>query len=71
MRPVLVGAFIGTAAALAMTRLIETNLFETPSTDPAVFVAVIAIIVSAAIAASSLPAWRATQIDSAATLRAE
>ena len=61
MRPVIVGAYVGTAAALALARLIEANLFETPPTDPTVFAVVIVILLFTAGLATSLPAWRATQ----------
>jgi ABC-type antimicrobial peptide transport system permease subunit len=71
MRPVVVGACVGTAAALALARVIEANLFETPPADPTVFVTVIGILLAAAAAAASVPAWRATRIDPATTLRAD
>jgi predicted permease len=71
MRPVLVGACVGTLTALALARVIEANLFETPPADPAVLVTVISILLSSAAAAASFPAWRATRIDPATTLRAD
>ncbi len=71
LRPVLLGAAVGTAAALAGTRVLESELFETAAADPLVFAAVIAILISTALAAASIPAWRATRIDPADVLRAE
>jgi predicted permease len=71
MRPVLLGAVVGIAAALAATRVLESELFETAAADPVVFAAVVAILIATALAAASIPAWRATRIDPADVLRSE
>jgi putative ABC transport system permease protein len=71
MRPVLLGAVVGIAAALAGTRVLEAELFETAAANPLVFAAVVVILISTALAATSIPAWSATRIDPADVLRAE
>lgn len=71
MRPVLLGALVGIGAAFAGTRALESELFETAAADPLVFGAVVAILMATALAATSVPAWRATRIDPANVLRAE
>jgi putative ABC transport system permease protein len=71
MGPVLIGACAGIAGALAATPVLKSQLFETAPTDPAVFAAVLAILGGTAVCAAAFPAWRATQVDPATTLRAE
>ncbi len=68
---VLPGLALGLVASLASVRLIENLLYETPATDPATFVTVIACLAAVALAASAWPAWRATRIDPVRALRAE
>jgi len=71
MRPVILGACIGIAGGLASTRVLQSELFETQAADPAIFAIVSAVMISTAVAAASIPAWRATRIDPAEVLRAE
>jgi predicted permease len=71
MRPVALGACIGIAGALAVTRVLESELFETAPADPFVFAVVVVLLMTTALAAASIPAWRATRIDPAEVLRAE
>jgi ABC-type antimicrobial peptide transport system permease subunit len=71
MRPVALGACAGMAGALAATRMLESELFETAPADPLVFAAVVVLLISTAVAAASIPAWRATRIDPAEVLRTE
>ncbi len=71
MRPVALGACIGMAGALAATRVLESELFETAPADPLVLAAVVVALMATALAAASIPAWRATRIDPAEVLRAE
>src|SRR5262249_8502640 len=59
MRPVALGAAIGIAGALAGTRILEAELFETKATDPFVFSGVVILLAMTALAAASVPAWRA------------
>ena len=71
MRPVAAGACIGIAGAFAATRVLESELFETKAADPWIFAMVVGLLMATAVAAASIPAWRATRIDPAEVLRAE
>jgi putative ABC transport system permease protein len=65
------GIGIGLAAALALTRLIESQLYGITATDPATFVLVAAVLASTALLANLIPAIRATRLDPARVLREE
>ncbi|MGH9712407.1 MAG: ABC transporter permease [Candidatus Acidiferrales bacterium] len=65
------GVGIGLAGALAVTGLAKSLLFEVTPTDPATFLGVAVVLVSAAIVASYLPARRAAAIDPIEALRTE
>jgi putative ABC transport system permease protein len=67
----LTGAVLGLAAAYVLTRSMGTLLFEVAPTDPVTFVVVPAGLVLVALAASYIPARRATRIDPVRALRAE
>lgn len=71
LRPVLAGTLIGVAGAVAATRALRSQLFETPPLDPVVFAVVLPLLLSSALVAALLPARRATRIDPAITLRSE
>jgi ABC-type antimicrobial peptide transport system permease subunit len=66
-----IGLAAGLAGALALTRLMETLLFEVRPTDPVTLVSVAAMITLVAIIASFVPAHRATRVDPIAALREE
>jgi len=68
---VIVGAAIGAAGSLAASRVIQSQLFETPPNDPVVLALVLILLLGSALAATLLPSRRATRIDPAVTLRAE
>ena len=65
------GLFIGLAASLALTRLLQASLYETSPLEPRVFFSMAGVLLVAALLASLIPAWRATQADPVESLRAE
>jgi len=69
MAPALAGLAIGVAGALALTRLLETQLYEVKPTDPATFIGVGLILPLVALAACWLPARRAAKVDPVEALR--
>jgi putative ABC transport system permease protein len=71
MIPVLVGMAFGIAAALALTRLLASLVFEVGVTDPATFLSVVLILGIAALVSTYLPARWATEVDQVEALRAE
>jgi putative ABC transport system permease protein len=65
------GVGLGIAGALALTRFMQSLLFETKPYDPLVYLAVAVVLLVAAGAASWLPARRAARVNVALLLRAE
>ena len=51
MSPALLGLAIGVAGALALTRLLSTQLYEVKPTDPLTFLGVITVLLLVALAA--------------------
>ncbi len=68
---VAVGTAIGLAGALGATRLLRTFLFDLTSSDPLTYVSIVVVLGAAAIAASWIPARRASRVDPVVALRAE
>jgi len=66
-----IGLVIGLAASFGLNRLLADLLFGVKTTDPVTYVAVAAILISVALAATYIPARRATKIDPIAALRYE
>jgi putative ABC transport system permease protein len=66
-----VGVAIGTAGALALRHVMAGLLFEVNPTDAATFAGAAVLLAALAVAASLLPAWRATRVDPLIALRAE
>ncbi len=66
-----VGVAIGLAAALGLTRLLESIVWGVTTTDPTTFTSVTAFLALVAVGASLIPAWRASRADPLETLRAE
>ena len=71
VRLTLVGLALGLAAALAMTRVLSGLLFGVSTSDPTTFAAVAVFLGAVAVAASYIPARRATRIAPVTALRHE
>jgi putative ABC transport system permease protein len=71
LRTVLIGVVVGIAGTLALTRTIQSLLFDVKATDPLTFAAMILLVISVALLACYLPARRAAQIDPMVALRYE
>jgi predicted permease len=71
MRPVAVGLAVGLAAALALGRLIASQLYQTSAHSPILFTATTAILGCAALLACVVPARWASQVNPVDALRAE
>lgn len=65
------GIAIGLVAAIALTRLLQTLLFEISPTDVATFAGVAVILLTAAVVSCWLPARRAAKIDLLTALHCE
>ena len=65
------GAAVGLASALALTRLMTGLLYGVRPGDPATYIAVTLALLGVALAASYLPALRASRVDPMRALRAE
>jgi putative ABC transport system permease protein len=65
----LAGIAAGAVAALLLTRLIGRILYHVGATDPLTFGAVALLFLLVAMAASYIPAWRATRVDPLEALR--
>jgi predicted permease len=65
----LVGVALGIGGAFGLTRVMKSLLFQVSATDAATFVGTALLFVVVALAASYIPARRATRIDPMAALR--
>jgi putative ABC transport system permease protein len=66
-----IGLAIGTAGAVALTRLMVGLIHGVSATDPLTFGTGIALLVAIAALASCIPALRASRVDPVEALRAE
>ncbi len=71
MRLAAIGVVLGGAGAAIATRWLRAQLYEVSATDPPTFVAAAVLLAAVAALATLVPAWRATGIDPAGTLKAE
>jgi predicted permease len=65
------GLVAGTLAALALTRLLATQLYRVSPTDPATFAIVVTMLIAVSAIAAFIPARRATQVEPVIALREE
>src|SRR5213080_1415236 len=71
MRPVVLGLVTGLAAALALGRLITSQLYQTSAYNPLLLTATMSILGLAALFACVFPARRAAMLDPVQALRTE
>lgn len=65
------GIFIGLVAALGLTRLMSSQLYEMSPNDPVTFATVAIVLAVVAMAACYIPSLRATRVDPMVALRNE
>jgi putative ABC transport system permease protein len=71
MKPTLLGVAIGTVGALAMGQVLPSLIYGVKPSDPVTFLVVVFLLTATALAASIIPAYRATKVDPMAALRYE
>jgi putative ABC transport system permease protein len=65
------GVVVGLGLALALGRLVQSQLYEVSPRDPGIFVVVAIVLGVVAVVSSYLPARRATRVDPIVVLRME
>jgi putative ABC transport system permease protein len=68
---VIAGVLVGTVTAYASTRLMSSLLFGVGAADPATFSGVATLMMTVALLACAMPAWRAMRVQPAVVLRNE
>jgi len=66
-----IGILVGLAGALALTRLLVSQLFGVSPTDPLILAATVATLAAVSGLACLIPAVRATRVDPVTALRSE
>jgi putative ABC transport system permease protein len=69
MTPALVGIVVGVAGALAASRLLSKLVYGISASDPLTLAGVAGVLALVALAASLVPAWRASKLDPLTILR--
>ncbi len=71
LRPALIGLVLGLGASAGVSRLIESQLYQTLPGDPEIFALVSLTLIIVSAVACLIPAWRAARLDPVAALRTE
>jgi hypothetical protein len=71
LRVIAIGAVIGCTLALAGGRLVASLLYGVAPSDPRVLILVMLTLIAVGVAATVVPAWRASRVDPMEALRAE
>jgi predicted permease len=71
LRVALSGIVVGAVAALAVTRFLASLLYGVSATDPLTLTAAVALILGVAMAATAIPAWKASRTDPVTLLRTD
>ena len=71
MKPTLLGLAIGLSAALIFGRVLGSLVFGVSTRDVGTYATVSLVLAAVGLAASLIPAWRATRVDPMRTLRDE
>ena len=66
-----IGAIVGVAGAIVLTRFLSESLFGVTATDPLTFALVVPILLGVAALACFLPARRAARVDPVVALHFE
>jgi putative ABC transport system permease protein len=67
----LAGLALGVASALPCARLIRTQLYGVTTSDPTTYAAIMGLLLTVGIAATLVPARRASRVDPIVALRTE
>lgn len=70
-KPVFIGLVAGLVASFGTVRLLESLLYQTGRYDLVTFVAVPVVLITVALIACAVPAWRAARVEPLIALRAE
>ena len=71
LKMALAGVALGLIVSLGLTRLLAKMLFGVSATDPKTFLVITLLLMTVALLACFVPAWRATQVDPLVALRDE
>ena len=71
MRLALLGVALGSLGAAAVTRLLQSQLYDVSPTDPVSFAGAALVLTAVGLAATYLPARRATRVEPMRALRLE